>query len=422
MLDQSDALVEHIGPLLKAKGRLVLMATNSLSASDAAEFSRNFAAQAGRLLNRSVWIEDIQYVGMSPRRDAIRNAMTRLAAGSGRMPFLAAAALPVGLANYFTNVAARSSSTPPLGAWSSVCLTLRASEQAAPYPARFAREAALADAGLAAAQRTSVPTEAPQMPVGLPTQSLQASRMWQDDEARLASHLAHYRFIAAVLGVRHDVAEFGCASPTGTRLILQQSRKMTLFDPRPLVVGDLQWRFQDDWRFEARLHDIVSKPLPRQADSAYCVDFLQYISRDEEDTFVRNLRDSLSRDFDFLLIGSPSYAARADNSPGAQHAPEPEAPAAIASQLDRRDVACRSTQRQPALSEEPLQADGLAAGNPRSARDQARIYRRTGVELKALMERFFQNVFVFSMVDDVAQPGIQPNAQHVFALSCGKKE
>jgi len=25
------------------------------------------------------------------------------------------------------------------------------------------------------------------------------------------------------------------------------------------------------------------------------------------------------------------------------------------------------------------------------------------------------------MVDDVAQPGIQPNAQHVFALACGKK-
>lgn len=422
MLDQSDALIEHIGPLLKAKGRLILMATNSLSATDAAEFSRNFAFQAGRLLNRSVWIEDIQYVELSPRREAFRNAMTRLVARSGRMPFLAAAALPVGLANYFTNVAARSSSTPPLGAWSSVCLTLRASEQAAPYPVRFAREAALAHAGLAAAQRTSVPSEAPQMPVGLPTQSLQASRLWQDDEARLASHLAHYRFIAAVLGVRHDVAEYGCASPTGTRLILQQSRKMTLFDPRPLVVGDLQWRFQDDWRFEARLHDIISKPLSRQADSAYCVDFLQYISRDEEDIFVRNLRDSLSRDFDFLLIGSPSYGAQVGNSPGAQHAAGPEAPAAIAAHLSRQDVACRSTQRPPALSEEPLQADGLAASNPRSVRGQARIYRRTGAELKALMERFFQNVFMFSMVDDVAQPGIQPTAKHVFALGCGKKD
>jgi hypothetical protein len=162
-------------------------------------------------------------------------------------------------------------------------------------------------------------------------------------------------------------------------------------------------------------------PSPRQVDSVYCIDFLQYISRDDADNFVRNLRDSLSRDFDFLLIGSPSYGARAGNSPGAQYAPGAEAPAAIAAHLSRQDVACRSTQRQPALSEEPLQADGLAAGNPRSARGQARIYRRTGAELKALMERFFQNVFIFSMVDDVAQPGIQPNAQHVFALSCGKK-
>jgi hypothetical protein len=413
---------EIAGPLLKAKGRLILTVTNSLSASDAAEFSRNFAAQAGRLLNRSVWIEDIQYVELSPRREVIRNAMLRLAARIGRTPLLAAAALPVALANYFANGTARSSSTPPPGAWSSVCLTLRASEEAAPYPVRFAREAALARAGLAAAQGTPAPSEDLQMPVGLPTQSPQASRLWQDDEARLASHLAQYRFIAAVIGVRHDVAEYGCASPAGTRLILQQSRKMTLFDPRPLVVGDLQWRFQDDWRFEARLHDIVSKPLSRQADSAYCVDFLQYVSRDEEDVFVRNLRDSLSREFDFLLIGSPSYGVQADIPPGAQHVPGAEALVAVAATLNRPDVACRSTLHQGALTQEPLQTDGLAAGNPRSTRSQARIYRRTGAELKALMERFFQNVFMFSMVDDVAQAGIQPNAKHVFALSCGKKD
>ena len=414
MLDQSDALIEHIGPLLKANGRLILMAINSLSAADAAEFSRNFASQAGRLLNRSVWIEDIQYVELSRRRSTIRNVMMRLAAGSGRMPFLAAAALPVALANYFTNVAARTSSTPPPGVWSSVCLTLRTSEQAAPYPVRFAREAALARAGLAAAQRAPVPGEAPQMPVGLPTQSAQASGLWQGDEAQLASHLAHYRFVAAIMGVRHDVAEYGCASPAGTRLILQQSRKMTLFDPRPLVVGDLQWRFQDDWRFEARLHDIISTRLPRQADSAYCVDFLQYISRDEEDDFVRNLRNSLSRDSDFLLIGSPSYGA--GNPPDAPYISAAETPHLIVAELDQ-GLAYRSTRPQPALSEQPPQADGLAA-----ARGEAKIYRRTGAELKALMERFFQNVFLFSMVDGAAQPGIQPNARHVFALSCGKKD
>jgi len=184
----------------------------------------------------------------------------------------------------------------------------------------------------------------------------------------------------------------------------------------------LQWRFQDDWRFEARLHDNISKPLSRQADSAYCIDFLQYISRDEEDIFIRNLRDSLSRDSGFLLIGSPSYGAAAGNSRAASHAAVADTHHVIAAQLDHQVLHCRSTQRQPALAGEPPQADGLAAGNPGSARAEARIHRRTGAELSALMERFFQNVFLFSIVDDVAQPGIQPDAQHVFALSCGKKD
>ena len=178
------------------------------------------------------------------------------------------------------------------------------------------------------------------------------------------------------MGVRHDVAEYGCASPAGTRLVLAQSKRMTLFDPRPLVIGDLQRRFQGNGRFEAQLHDILSRPLPRQADSIYCVDFLQYISRDEEDDFVRNLRDSLSRDFDFLIIGCPSYGA--GDPSDAQHALGADAPHAIAAPLSRSDLPCQS----------------------KSARGEARIYRRTGAELKALMERFFQNVFVFSMVDE----------------------
>ena len=170
-----------------------------------------------------------------------------------------------------------------------------------------------------------------------------------------------------------------------------------MFDPRRLIVDDLQWRFQDDWKFEARLHDILSAPLPRQVDSIFCIEFLQYISRDEEDYFVRNLRDSLLRDFDFLLIGSPSYGA--NTIPAAQETPDAEAPHVLAAQLSGQGLPCQS----------------------KFARGDAGVYRRTGAELKALMERFFHNIFIFSMVDDLAQPGIQSDAQHVFALSCGKK-
>jgi hypothetical protein len=397
MLDQSTALIEHIGPLLKARGRVILLVTAGLSTAQAAVFGRKFASQAGGLLNRSIWIEDVHYVELGALRSAIRNAMARLSTMSGRMPVLAAAALPLGLANYFANATASTSGTPPLGAWSSVCLTLRASEESAPYPARFAGEAVLARSGLAAAQRTPASSEALQVAAALPTQGLQSSPAWQANDVQLASHFAHYRFVAALMGARHDVAEYGCASPAGTRLVLQQSRRMLLLDSRPLVVGDVQRRFQDKVRLEVRLHDILSMPSPRQVDSIYSINFLQYISRDDEDNFVRNLRDSLSRDFDFVLVGSPSYGAGISTGP--QYTPGDNTPQVIVAQLNQQAPPCQSM----------------------SAPDKAKVYRRTGAELKALMQRFFQNVYMFSMVDDFAQPGIRSSAEHVFALGCGKK-
>ena len=401
MLEQADTLIEHLGPLLKAGGRLVIVVVNSLAAEDAAAFSANFAAQAGRLLNRSLWLEDIHYVELSPQRLSIRNAMMRTVAAGGPRQLLAPA---IALASGFANMKARAGSTPPLGgAWSSVCVTLRASEQAAPYPPRFTREAALDRTGWTSpVHADDLPT-----PVGLPTPALQANPLWQDDPAQSASHLALYRFVAALIGTRHDVAEYGCASPAGTRLALQQFRKVTLFDPRANVVADLQWRFQDNWRFEARVHDIVSAPLSRQVDSAYCVDFIQYISRDEEALFVRNLRDSLAHDSNFLLIGSPSYGlydARAAAAPSAR-----DAAGLAAAQTYPPNPPCRSAEPQS------------TGGDPGFAPYPVTVYRRNGVELKELMTRFFENVFVFSMVDDVAQPGIHPNAQHVFALGCSKK-
>jgi hypothetical protein len=252
--------------------------------------------------------------------------------------------------------------------------------------------------------------------------ALPTGRLWPDDAAQSVTRLAHYRFIAAVMGVRNDVAEYGCASPDGTRLASEQFRKLTVFDPRASVVSDLQWRFQDNWRLQARQHDIFLAPLPRQTDSIYCVDFIKYLSWDEADVFLRQLRDSLTHDFDVLLIGCPSYgkpngqAARA----AAQDSADVDAAPAGVAQSNQSDFRCRSAALNSGLSERP-QSAYLAAADASLAPDDARIYRRTGAELKALMERFFQNVFVFSMVDDVARPGIAPDAQHVFALGSGKK-
>ena len=188
-------------------------------------------------------------------------------------------------------------------------MTLRASEHAAPYPLRFAREAALDARRPAAAQR--VPCRRNPANAGRPADAGFAGEpaCGRTIEPNWPRIWRSYRFVAAMMGAGTTSPNTVAPARLERGWSCSSSRKMTLFDPSAAVVGDLQWRFQDDWRFEARLHDIVSTPLSRQVDSAYCVDFMQYISRDEEDDFLRNLRDLLSRDCDFLLIGSPSYGA-----------------------------------------------------------------------------------------------------------------
>jgi len=46
---------------------------------------------------------------------------------------------------------------------------------------------------------------------------------------------------------------------------------------------------------------------------------------------------------------------------------------------------------------------------------------KTMPDFKALMQRFFHNVFMFSMNDEVVHTGYHKMAHYLFALCCGKK-
>jgi len=46
---------------------------------------------------------------------------------------------------------------------------------------------------------------------------------------------------------------------------------------------------------------------------------------------------------------------------------------------------------------------------------------KTAPELKALMQRYFNNVFMFSMNDEVVHTGYHKMAHYLFALCAGKK-
>jgi hypothetical protein len=398
--EQADELIEHVGPLVKAGGRIIFLVFNNRSFENASELAQSFAARAHGLATPSVWLEGVQYVELSGPRLLARRVMAGTAPMTGARRVLSWLARPLAPAASLLTRRMRSGSVPPKGIWSSVYLNLRRSERSVPLPRRFGHESEIVgDPRPQKAAGSSAPNQARG-----PARSM-AGRLWPEDPAKVGQILAGYRFVVDLFGSRHDVAEIGCASPAGTSLALQSFRRITLFDPRPPVIGDLQWYFRDEWRFEAQVHNPLVGSLPRIVDSIFSVDFIQYISRDEEDLFVGLLKNSLSRDSDFIVVGCPAAILQGTHAETSTIA------------LAGGDTEPRCP-KQPEISSSAALESELGAQNAATGR---KIFRRTDAELLAPLQRHFSNVFLFSMVGETVRAGSDPKAQHYFALGCGRK-
>ncbi len=205
--------------------------------------------------------------------------------------------------------------------------------------------------------------------IGLTPLGLMTNQVWHDDPRRLGILLSRYKFVAKMLGGRCDVGEVGCGDAFGTRVVLQEVEKVTVYDFDPIFIADIRHRFSERWPITAHLHDILADPLPRQHDGLYSLDVLEHIPRQDEHVYLANLRASLTDD-GVLIIGSPSLESQPHASP----------------QSEAGHVNCKS-----------------------------------GTEMKALLGNFFTNVFLFSMNDEVVHTGFYPMAHYLLAVCCGKK-
>lgn len=195
---------------------------------------------------------------------------------------------------------------------------------------------------------------------------LMSNQVWQDDPRRLLFVLARYKFVAKMFSGYGSVLEVGCADAFGTRVVQQEVRHVTVCDFDPVFIADVEARMDPKWPLATRVHDMLSGPLPERFDGAYAVDVIEHIPRDQEERFVGNIAASLNG-HGACLIGSPSLESQAYASPPSKAG----------------HVNCKS-----------------------------------GLELKALMSRFFHQVFLFSMNDEVVHTGFHPMAHYLFALCC----
>ena len=205
---------------------------------------------------------------------------------------------------------------------------------------------------------------------GLETLGLMTSYAWNDDPKRLTFTLSRYKFVSKLLSGRANVLEIGCADAFGTRIVRQEVERLTATDFDPIFIEDVKKRMNPRWSFDALVHDMLSGPVPpRNYDGIYALDVLEHIDPADEPVFMANLVGSLAP-HGAVVLGMPSLESQVYASPNSKAG----------------HVNCKSMP-----------------------------------DFKQMMARYFHNVFMFSMNDEVIHTGYHRMAHYLVALGCEGK-
>ena len=173
--------------------------------------------------------------------------------------------------------------------------------------------------------------------------------------ARLGWYLARYKFVAKMLKGKRLVAEIGCGDAFASAVVKASVGTLHLYD------------FDNSWGDHVRLLDIVNYELPIVYNAIFMCDVLEHIRVEDEPKAMEHICAALTSDGVFIA-GVPS----------------------LESQVYATEIA--------------------KAGH---------VNCRTGDHLKHDLLRYFENVFVFSMNDEVVHTGDFRMAHYLFAVCVG---
>ncbi len=199
------------------------------------------------------------------------------------------------------------------------------------------------------------------------------SREWIEDPRRFVFSLARYKFVAKMLAGRTNVIEVGCGDAFAAPIVMQEVANLTVTDFDGEFIKDADQRRTQEYPYNTLVHDFLDGPLPTQDagpfDAAYSLDVLEHVPAEDEDRFLVNIVACLA-DEAVMIVGMPSLESQA-------HASE-----------------------------------GSKAGH---------VNCKSAPDLKAVMERYFNSVFMFSMNDEVIHTGFHKMAHYVIALAAHKR-
>lgn len=196
---------------------------------------------------------------------------------------------------------------------------------------------------------------------------------WHSDPRRLLFRLARYKFVAKMFAGRAKVLELGCGDAFAAPIVLQEVDDLTVSDFDQLFLADAATRMREPWTFKIMRHDLLDFYTPIEGgpyDGVFALDVLEHIPLEKEHYVLMKIARAMTA-HGALIVGMPSLESQAYAS------------------------------------------DVSKAGHCNC---------KSMPTLRALMLRYFHNVFVMGMNDEVLHVGFSQMCQYVIALCCDKRD
>jgi len=191
-----------------------------------------------------------------------------------------------------------------------------------------------------------------------------------NDPKRIGFLFARYKFVSKMFEGFNDVLEIGCQEGLGTVIVSKVVKNITAIDFYKPHIDSCQERLVGLYNnINFMGFDIIDAPLNNRFDGAFSLDVLEHIDPAQEPNYMANIANSLKENGVFIL-GTPS--------------------------LESQQYASRESQ-------------------------EGHINCHTGYETRELCKKYYENVFMFGMNDEVLHTGFMPMAHYIFALCVSPK-
>jgi len=197
-----------------------------------------------------------------------------------------------------------------------------------------------------------------------------AAARWRNDPKLLGITLSRYKFVSKMLKDFNLVLEIGAGDSWFSRVVLESCQKLVLSDFDPIWKADFsKQEFYKGTNTEYIIHNFVVERHETKYDGIYALDVLEHIKPSEQDQFLQNVCRSLNQE-GVAIFGMPS--------------------------LESQLYASKSSK-------------------------EGHVNCQSGEQLREGLKKYFENVFIFSMSDEVIHTGFTPMAHYLIALCVAPK-